>query len=250
MKYTKEQIAIALQMLGATGFPRKVIEILGYPSNPMLYHWRKKYPELYNSPQVKHWKQASSEFKLEIIQRCFIDGENVKSVSEEIGYTPSSIYGWYRRYRKKGIFPSMKKSDKHTVTPNAANAENIDDLKAQMLEMQMEIDILKETINVLKKDPGVDQTALTNREKAVIIDALKSKYSLPDLCKKQLFLLMRSPSFIQIEAAITVGLNGLKSWMMPDSQDLCQGKAALRIIPPVKVSSVISKQRCSMCTMG
>lgn len=133
---------------------------------------------------MNHWKQASSEFKLEIIQRCFIDGENVKSVSEEIGYTPSSIYGWHRRYRKKGIFPSMKKSDKHTVTPNAANTENIDDLRAQMLEMQMEIDILKETINVLKKDPGVDQTALKNREKAVIIDALKSKYSLPDLCKK------------------------------------------------------------------
>ncbi len=42
----------------------------------------------------------------------------------------------------------MKKSDKHIVTPNAANAENIDDLKAQMLEMQKEIDILKETINV------------------------------------------------------------------------------------------------------
>lgn len=154
MKYTKEQIATALQMLGSTGSPRKVIEILGYPSNPMLYHWRKKYPELYTSPQMNHWKQASPEFKLEIIQRCFIDGENVKSVSEEIGYTPSSIYGWYRRYRKKGIFPSMKKSDKHAVTPNAANAENIDDLKAQMLEMQMEIDILKETINVLKKTPA------------------------------------------------------------------------------------------------
>ena len=27
-----------------------------------------------------------------------------------------------------------------------------------MLDMQMEIDILKETINVLKKDPGIDQT--------------------------------------------------------------------------------------------
>ena len=93
MKYTKEQIATALQLLGSTGFPRKVIEILGYPSNPMLYHWRKKYPELYTSPQMNHWKQASPEFKLEIIQRCFIDGENVKSVSEEIGYTPSSIYG-------------------------------------------------------------------------------------------------------------------------------------------------------------
>lgn len=53
-----------------------------------------------------------------------------------------------------------------------------------MFDMQMEIDILKETINVLKKDSVIDQTALTNREKTVIIDALKNKNSLPDLLKK------------------------------------------------------------------
>ena len=53
-----------------------------------------------------------------------------------------------------------------------------------MLDMQMEIDILKETINALKKDLGVDQTALRNREKAVIIEALKNKYSLPKLLNK------------------------------------------------------------------
>ncbi len=45
----------------------------------------------------------------------------------------------------------------------------------------METDILKETINLLKKDPGIDQAALKNKEKAVMIDVLKSKYPLPDL---------------------------------------------------------------------
>ena len=55
-----------------------------------------------------------------------------------------------------------------------------------MLEMQMETDILKETINVLKKDLGIDPSALSNREKAVIIDALKIQYSLPHLLKKLL----------------------------------------------------------------
>ena len=64
------------------------------------------------------------------------------------------------------------------------SAEDIEALKVQMIEMQMEIDILKETINVLKKDPGVNQEALSNREKAVIIDALRNKYSLPKLCRK------------------------------------------------------------------
>ena len=53
-----------------------------------------------------------------------------------------------------------------------------------MQDMQLEIDILKETINVLKKDPDIDQSALSNREKAVIIDVLKNKYSLPSLLQK------------------------------------------------------------------
>ena len=51
----------------------------------------------------------------------------------------------------------------------------------------MEIDVLKETMNVLKKDPGIDQTTLSNREKAVIVDALKDRYSLPNLLEKLAF---------------------------------------------------------------
>ena len=74
-------------------------------------------------------------------------------------------------------------------------ADNIEDLKEKMLDMQMEIDILKETINVLKKDPGVDQMVLKNREKAVIIGALKNKYSLPKLCFK--FEILRSSYYYQ-----------------------------------------------------
>lgn len=186
MRYTQEQISTALVLLKATGSPDKVVQTLGYPSAPMLYHWRKKYPEYYDVPNQKHWRQAPTELKHDVIKRCLIKGEPVKLVAEEIGYTPSLIYKWIREYREKGCFQPMKKNTANiNVNPNdITSAEDINELKAQMLDMQMEIDILKETINVLKKDPGIDQTALSNREKAVIIDALKNKYSLPDLLKK------------------------------------------------------------------
>ena len=185
MRYTQEQISTALVLLKATGSPDEVIRTLGYPSNPMLYHWRKKYPEYYDIPIQKHWKQAPIELKHSVIKRCLIQGEPVKLVAEEIGYTPSLIYKWIREYREKGYFSHMKKTTANIdVNPtDITSAEDINQLKAQMLDMQMEIDILKETINVLKKDPGVDQKALRNREKAVIVDALKDKYSLPDLLK-------------------------------------------------------------------
>ena len=42
----------------------------------------------------------------------------------------------------------------------------------------MQIDILMETINVLKKDPRISQKPLKAREKAAIADALKGKYPL------------------------------------------------------------------------
>lgn len=74
--------------------------------------------------------------------------------------------------------PLTEGSVSKTASPELAQ------LQDQLKNMQMEIDILKETINVLKKDPGIDQAALKNREKAVIIDALKSKYPLPDLLKQ------------------------------------------------------------------
>jgi transposase InsO family protein len=79
-------------------------------------------------------------------------------------------------------------------------SEEVELLRRQMSDLQMEIDILKETINILKKDPGVDWTALKNREKAVVIDAMKSKYPLPLLLTK--FALSKSSYYYQKHAAM------------------------------------------------
>ena len=50
-----------------------------------------------------------------------------------------------------------------SIINNNTSTDDIKQLKAQLQDMQMEIDILKGTINVLKKDPGIDQRALCNR---------------------------------------------------------------------------------------
>lgn len=200
MKYTKEQIATALVLLKATGSADKVFQTLGYPSTPMLYNWRKKYPEYYDVPVQKHWKQSSVETKQSAVNRCIIEGEPVKLVAEEIGCSPSLVYRWIREYQKKGCFLPMKKKTKDVdVKPtNITSADDINQLKAQMLDMQMEIDILKETIKVLKKDHGIEQTTLKNREKTVMIDALKNKYSLSSLLEK--LELSRSSYYYQEKA--------------------------------------------------
>lgn len=124
--------------------------------------------------------------KLDAIKRCYENGETVKSVAEEIGYTSPAIINWHKKYQKEGLVSLMKKFDTDSKrTPEDIQAANdMETLKAQMMEMQLEVDILRETINVIKKDPGVNQAALTNREKTVIIDALKNFYSLSLLCTR------------------------------------------------------------------
>lgn len=56
-------------------------------------------------------------------------------------------------------------------------SEEMQALREQVRHLQFEVDVLKETLAVLKKDPGVDLTALRNREKAVILGALREKYA-------------------------------------------------------------------------
>ena len=62
-------------------------------------------------------------------------------------------------------------------------AQDISELQDQIKQLQMEVDVLKEALNLLKKDPGINITKLKNREKAVVIDAVKDKYPLQQLLK-------------------------------------------------------------------
>lgn len=192
--YSKEKIHTALEQYHQCGSVTKTMQLLGYPSRRALYDWindegkpkkQRKTPELINTRT--HPLKPPVEVKLDALHRCFELGESVKSVSEDIGYTKSSIFAWRKRYLREGAVALMNKTTirRGVLKEGSAGSDSeIAELKARLFDLQLENDILQETINVLKKDPGVDRTALRNREKAVIVDALKNKYSLPLLLKK------------------------------------------------------------------
>lgn len=199
--YSDKKKEIALNLLKETKSVTKTIRILGYPSRVQLYSWvnlkdelpkiRKQLARIGNPPE--HPRNPSMKIKLNALKRCFEKGENIRAVSEDIGYSRTSIYKWRKRYLKEGTLGLMNNKSilsgelntelesKETMT--TSNNE-MNELKKQMQEMQLEIDVLKETIHVLKKDPGIDRKPLCNKEKTVIIDALKNKYSLKQLLQK------------------------------------------------------------------
>jgi len=193
--YTKEQKEAALELYHQLGSVTAVVRKMGYPTRETLHLWiktegklknKRKEMELVNT--VEHPRNPPAETKISIIKRCFEYGESVKSVSEETGYTRATIYSWRKKYLKEGAAGLMNTKNiqpgkLEPGNPPDPKDEEIQGLREQVLQMRMEIDILKESIGLLKKDLGVDAASLKNREKVVVINALKDKYPLPDLLK-------------------------------------------------------------------
>jgi len=209
--YTKEQKAKALKLYQQCKSVRAVMQQMEYPSRQALYKWigesnqapKEKAPRKQINNPLTHPQHPSVELKLSVIHRCFELGENVQLVSEEIGYSRASIYTWRRKYILKGATGLMNHNDDprgELPAGKSASSKEVEELKARIYDMQLEIDVMKETLNVLKKDPGVNMEKLRNREKAAVIDALKSRYPLPLLLNS---LNMPRSSYYYCELAIS-----------------------------------------------
>ena len=145
--YSKEQKDIALRIYHQTESVTETIRILGYPTRRNLYTWiakentppktRKKYPVINNPPD--HPRNPPLEVKLDAIHRCYELGENIKYVSEDIGYSRASIYQWRKRYLKEGTLGLMNHTNitpgtlvESSVSSTDISSDEINQLKAQI----------------------------------------------------------------------------------------------------------------------
>ena len=145
--YSKEQKDIALQIYHQTESVTETIRILGYPTRRNLYTWiaeentppktRKEYPVINNPPD--HPRNPPLEVKLDAIHRCYELGENIKYVSEDIGYSRASIYQWRKRYLKEGTLGLMNHKNitpgtlvESSVSSTDISSDEINQLKAQI----------------------------------------------------------------------------------------------------------------------
>lgn len=180
--YSKDKVDIVLKAYHQCGSVSNTIRMLEYPTRRTLYTWienedkvkpKRKPLKLINTPE--HPRNSSIEIKMNAIHRCFELGESITSVLEDIGYTIAGIYTWRKRYLHGGIIALMnnKSIKPNTLTEGTHSAvptSDLEQLQNQIKNMQMEIDILEETINVLKKTPHRSDRFQQHREKTVIID--------------------------------------------------------------------------------
>jgi len=103
--------------------------------------------------------------------------------------------------------------DKHASGSKEELISKIKSLRKQVKRLQLERDVLKKTAEILKKGPGVGQKKLTNREKTILIGALRKDHPLKDLL--ECMTMSRSSFFYQRQCLLAGDkYEKLKEWIV------------------------------------
>ena len=85
-----------------------------------------------------------------------------------------------RRLREEGALSLMADSDIAARAPEPREAPSeLEEPRARCEELELRNAVLEGTIEILKKDPGADLSALTAAERAALADRLRGRFGLP-----------------------------------------------------------------------
>ena len=194
-KYSDEQRKAAVQYYVEHGRSKsRTVKALGYPTRQQLTEWIKQDlpDEVRPCTKGQSLVHLSKEQKEQVaIELCTRDG-SAQEIADKYDVSRYSVYNWAWNLLGKGNVSPMpkKKPDTTAVTQETVNSlkqeieqlhNEAEELKRQVYRLQLEKDVLEKAAEILKKDEGVSLEMLTNREKAIVIGALRSKYKLQEL---------------------------------------------------------------------
>lgn len=114
--------------------------------------------------------------KMELVARLEA-GERAADLAAEAGVTAAAVSGWRRRLREEGALSLMTDSDIAARAPEPREAPSeLEELRARCEELELRNAVLEGTIDILKKDPGADLSALTAAERAALADRLRGRF--------------------------------------------------------------------------
>jgi putative transposase len=157
---------------------------LGYPGRGTLTAWvREALPEARKTIVGRAGRPSYPEALKQagVIGLCNRQ-ESARVLTEKLGVCRPTLYNWKNQLLGPEAPASMKPNNNSPPAPELAELERqLKALQRDIRHMELERDLLKKANEILKKDLGVDLQLLTNREKALLVDALKELYALPKL---------------------------------------------------------------------
>lgn len=154
---------------------------LGVVSPKTLQRWR---DESKRRPR-RRYSHLSQAQKRSIASRL-TQGASASALAERYGVSITTVYNIRNEYRLKGeaSFTAEKEKIAMPRIDPANLPDNVDELKRRCAELELDNAILGQTIEILKKDPGVDPSDLSNSEKMMVIGALRDRFNVSKLCDR------------------------------------------------------------------
>lgn len=191
----------------------RTVKALGYPNRETLRFWLDE--AIPNRRQPRTAKAGQDKVKLTSQQKeqavkdlCLRDG-TAKAVADQYGVSRETVYKWKNELLGKERSMDKYRRKEHDLGAVKAELENEvktleqkrKALEDKVYQLRLERDILEAAAEILKKDQGTDPKRLSNKEKAVMVGALKHKYRLNELlCNLSL---AKSSYYYQCAASLT-----------------------------------------------
>ena len=184
-KYSDEQKEVAVQhYLNHDRCLAGTLKALGYPCRDTLAAWL---DELHPETRKRVVGKARGVLRpLELKQAAVIElctrQTSAQAIAQKLAVSRPTLYKWKNQLLGPEAPASMKPHNDSPPDPERTELERqVESLRRDIRQLQLEHDILKKANELLKKGLGVAPQLLSNREKTMLVDALKHTYALSEL---------------------------------------------------------------------
>lgn len=178
-KYSPEQKKLAVDhYLDHGRCIALTIKTLGYPGRASLQAWIQELRPEAHSRVVGRSGRASAVLKRTAVIALCTREESAQAIADRLGVCRPTLYNWKHELLGIEVSASMKRKRESPAGPEREELERqLEALRREVRRLRLEQDLLTKANEILKKDTGIIQQSLTNREKTLLIDALRQTYS-------------------------------------------------------------------------
>ena len=196
--YDTDVVKMALEALAAGMTEREAAEYAGV-SKGAVHHWKcgmPPHPRSTRKPrrERRRWSYSEADVARMRAMRETL-GMTLTAIAKEIGCSVTNVAKWTRdctpapRIRRKDAMQEAEKEivkaepvESAEAAPAPAPEEDVAALKRRIYQLELENDVLRELMDVLKGGARTKMRAPTNAEKAEVAAKLRGRYPMADIC--------------------------------------------------------------------
>lgn len=176
-KFSQAQKAAALEhYLAHDRCIAATMRAMGYPGRGTLTKWiREAIPGARKAivGSVGHRRYSESLKQTGVVELCTRQ-ESAQAVADKLGVCRPTLYNWKNQLLGREAPASMKHTHRSAQQRERDELElQVATLRREVRQLRLEQDLLNKANELLKKGLGVNLQLLSNREKTLLIDALR-----------------------------------------------------------------------------